>query len=143
VVEIDLETGQVKILRYVVVEDCGQLINPAIVEGQIRGGVAQGIAGVFYEEAAYDDDGQFLAGTFMDYLVPTASEIPTIEIEHLESVPADGLGIRGVGEGGAIVAPAAVTNAIEDALAHRGVRITEPYLPPNRILELAGIVPAS
>jgi carbon-monoxide dehydrogenase large subunit len=140
VVAIDLETGRVQIEKYIVVEDCGQLINPAIVEGQIRGGVAQGIAGVLYEKAAYDEEGQFMAGTFMDYLVPTASEIPIIEIEHLESVPVDGVDFRGVGEGGAIVAPAALTNAIEDALAHLGVRITEQYLPPNRILELAGVV---
>jgi carbon-monoxide dehydrogenase large subunit len=142
VVEIDLDTGRVQILRYLVVEDCGQVINPAIVEGQIRGGVAQGIAGVLYEKAAYDDEGQFLAGTFMDYLVPTASEIPAIEIEHLESVPVDGVDFRGVGEGGAIVAPAALTNAIEDALTHLGVRVTEQYLPPSRILELAGVVSA-
>jgi carbon-monoxide dehydrogenase large subunit len=140
VVDIDLETGQVRIPRYVVVEDCGQIIHPAIVEGQIRGGVAQGIAGVLFEHAAYDGDGQFLAGTFMDYLVPTASEIPNIEIHHIESVPADGVDIRGVGEGGAIVAPAAVTNAIEDALAPLGVTITEQYLPPGRILELAGVL---
>jgi carbon-monoxide dehydrogenase large subunit len=141
IIDIDLETGGVRILRYIVVEDCGQIINPAIVEGQIRGGVAQGIAGVLFEHAAYDSDGQFLAGTFMDYLVPTASEIPPIEIDHIESVPADGLDIRGVGEGGAIVAPAALTNAIEDALVHLGVKVTEQYLPPGRILELAGVVP--
>jgi carbon-monoxide dehydrogenase large subunit len=140
VVDIDLETGRVQIQRYIVVEDCGQIINPAIVEGQIRGGVAQGIAGVLFEHAAYDDEGQFLAGTFMDYLLPTASEIPDIEIEHIQSVPVDGVDIRGVGEGGAIVAPAAVTNAIEDALSHLGVTITEQNLPPSRILELAGVV---
>jgi carbon-monoxide dehydrogenase large subunit len=140
VVDIDLETGLVRIPRYIVVEDCGQIINPAIVEGQIRGGVAQGIAGVLFEHAAYDAEGQFLAGTFMDYLVPTASEIPSIEIHHIESVPVDGLDIRGVGEGGAIVAPAALTNAIEDALSHLGVTVTEQYLPPNRILELAGVL---
>jgi carbon-monoxide dehydrogenase large subunit len=142
VVEIDRETGQVQILRYIVVEDCGQMINPAIVEGQIRGGVAQGIAGVLYEKAAYDEDGQFLAGTFMDYLLPTATEIPSIEIDHIESVPTEGLDIRGVGEGGAIVAPAALTNAIEDALAPLGVTVNEQYLPPTRILQLAGVVPA-
>ncbi len=138
VVEVDRGTGRVAILRYIVVEDCGQIINPAIVEGQIRGGVAQGIAGVLYEKAAYDDEGQFMAGTFMDYLVPTASEIPHIEIDHIESVPVEGLDIRGVGEGGAIVAPAAVTNAIEDALGHLGVTVNEQYLPPARILELTG-----
>ena len=117
------------------------MINPAIVEGQIRGGVAQGIGGVLYEHSAYGDDGQFLAGTFMDYLVPTAMEIPHIEIEHLEPAPTHEVNFRGVGEGGAIGAPAALTNAIEDALAPFGVRINEQYLPPSRILELAGIIP--
>jgi carbon-monoxide dehydrogenase large subunit len=141
VVDIDLDTGRVRIPRYVVVEDCGQIIHPAIVEGQIRGGVTQGIAGVLFEHAAYSEDGQFLAGTFMDYLVPTAAEIPNIEIDHIQSVPVDGVDIRGVGEGGALVAPAAVTNAIEDALMHLGVKVTEQYLPPSRILELAGVVP--
>ena len=140
-VEVDLETGGVRILRYLVAEDAGQIINPAIVDGQIRGGVAQGIAGVLYERAAYDADGQFLAGTFMDYLLPTASEIPFIEIVHYEGPPpGEGVEFRGVGEGGAIVAPAVVTSAIEDALGHLGVRVTEQYLPPGRILELAGVV---
>src|SRR5439155_3001780 len=140
VVEVDLHTGAVKILRYLVVEDCGKVINPAIVEGQIRGGVAQGIGGVLYERSPYDADGQFLAGTFMDYLVPTAAEIPPIEIDHLE-VDCDGeVDFRGVGEGGAIAAPAAVSNAIEDALAPLGVRVTEQHLPPARILELAGVI---
>ncbi len=142
VVEIDQDTGRVRILRYIVVEDCGQIINPAIVEGQIRGGVAQGIAGVLYEKAAYDEEGQFMAGTFMDYLLPTATEIPHIEIDHIESVPVEGLDIRGVGEGGAIVAPAALTNAIEDALLPFGVTVNEQYLPPGRILELTGAIPA-
>jgi carbon-monoxide dehydrogenase large subunit len=139
VVEIDLGTGGVHILRYLVVEDCGRLINPAIVEGQIRGGVAQGIGGVLYERLAYDAEGQCLTGTFMDYLLPTASEIPTIEIDHIESAHGDGVEFRGVGEGGAIVAPAALTNAIEDALAHLGVRIREQHVTPSRILELVGV----
>jgi carbon-monoxide dehydrogenase large subunit len=142
VVEVDLGTGSVRFLRYLVVEDCGRMINPAIVEGQIRGGVAQGIAGVLYERAAYDQDAQFLAGTLMDYLVPTAMEIPVVEIEHLETPAGDGVEFRGVGEAGALVAPAALTSAIEDALSHLGVRVTEQYLPPARILELAGVVPA-
>ena len=93
------------------------MINPAVVEGQVRGGVAQGIGEVLYEQAAYDEDGNFLAGTFMDYLLPTAAEIPAIEIEHLETDPDGEFGFRGVGEGGAVVAPATLTNAIEDALA--------------------------
>ncbi len=140
VVEVDLGTGAVKIVRYVVVEDCGRVINPAIVDGQVRGGVAQGIGQVLYERAAYDDEGNFLAGTFMDYLLPTAAEIPTIEIEHVESDPDGEIGFRGVGEGGMIVAPAALTNAIEDALLPFGAKVTEQYLPPAKVLKLAGII---
>ena len=139
-IEVDLGTGAVKILRYVVVEDCGRVIHPAIVEGQVRGGVAQGIGGVLYERAAYDDEGNFIAGTFMDYLLPTATEIPTIEIDHLETDPDGELGFRGVGEGGAIVAPAALTNAIEDALLPLGAQVREQHLPPATVLELAGVV---
>jgi len=140
-VEIDLETGQVNIDRYLVVEDCGELINPAIVEGQIRGGVAQGVGAVLYEKSTYDDDGNFQAGTFMDYLIPTAMEIPEIEIHHVETPSSIKANYRGVGEGGMIGAPAAITNAIEDALSEFGVTITEQHLPPTRILELAGVIP--
>ncbi len=139
-VDIDIETGFVTIPRYVVVEDCGELINPAIVEGQVRGGVAQGVGAVFYEKSAYDDDANFQAGTFMDYLIPTAMEIPDIEIHHLETPSDIEANFRGVGEGGMIGSPAALTNAVEDALAHLGVRITEQHLPPTRILELAGVI---
>jgi carbon-monoxide dehydrogenase large subunit len=139
-VDVDLDTGRVQILRYVVAEDCGRVINPAVVEGQIRGGVAQGIGEVLYEHAAYDEDGNFLAGTFMDYLLPTAAEIPPIEIEHMETDPDGELGFRGVGEGGAVVAPATVTNAVADALAPFGARVSDQYLPPAKVLELAGVV---
>ena len=139
-VEIDLDTGQVTIPRYLVVEDCGELINPAIVDGQIRGGVAQGIGAVLYEKAAYNEDAVFQAGTFMDFLIPTAMEIPDIEIVHLETPSDVFANYRGVGEGGMIAAPAALTNAIEDALAHLGARVTEQHLPPTRILELAGVI---
>jgi carbon-monoxide dehydrogenase large subunit len=140
-VEVDLDTGQVRIPRYVVVEDCGEMINPAVVEGQIRGGVAQGVGAVFYEKSTYGEDGQPRSGTFMDYLIPTTMEIPEIEIHHVET-PADiPYNYRGVGEGGMIGAPAAITNAVEDALAYLGVRITEQHLPPTRILELAGVIP--
>jgi len=141
-VEIDLDTGLVTIPRYVVVEDCGELINPAIVDGQIRGGVAQGIGAVLYERAAYDGDANFQAGTFMDFLIPTAMEIPDVEIHHLQTPSDIFANYRGVGEGGMIAAPAALTNAIEDALAHLGARITEQHLPPARILELAGVIEA-
>ena len=141
-VEVDLETGQVKIPRYIVVEDCGEMINPAVVEGQIRGGIAQGIGAVLYEKSTYDDQGQFQAGTFLDYLIPTAMEIPDIEIHHLDTPSDVFANHRGVGEGGMIAAPAALTNAIEDALSDLGVRVTEQHLPPARILELAGVIPA-
>jgi carbon-monoxide dehydrogenase large subunit len=141
IVEIDIETGHVNIERYVVVEDCGKMINPAVVEGQVRGGVAQGIGAVLLERSAYDDQAQFLAGTFMDYLLPTATEIPRIEIHHLETIPLDpDVNFRGVGEGGMIVSPPTLVNAIEDALSPWDVTITEQHLPPLRILELIGTV---
>ncbi len=137
-VEIDRQTGKINITRYLVVEDCGTMINPAVVEGQVRGGTAQGIGGVLYEHAIYDENAQFLTGTFMDYLVPTAMEIPPIEIEHLETPAISPVNFRGVGEGGAICAPPAITNAVSDAL---GVKITEQPLTPTRILELLGAIP--
>jgi aerobic carbon-monoxide dehydrogenase large subunit len=137
IVEVDPRTGRVDILRYLVVEDCGTMINPAIVEGQIRGGVAQGIGAVLYERSAYGADGQYLASTFLDYLVPTAADIPPIEIDHFESPPTHEVNFRGVGEGGAIGAPAALTNAIADALGPTAL-VTESHLPPYRILELLG-----
>jgi carbon-monoxide dehydrogenase large subunit len=137
IVEVDVETGIVKVERYVAVEDCGVLINPAVVEGQIRGGVAQGIGAVLLERSAYGEDGSFQSATFMDYLMPTSCDVPRIEIEHLETVPLDAdVNFRGVGEGGMIVAPPTVVNAIEDALSPFGVRIYEQHLPPARILEL-------
>jgi aerobic carbon-monoxide dehydrogenase large subunit len=137
IVEVDVETGLVKVERYIVAEDCGALINPAVVEGQIRGGVAQGIGAVLLERSAYGEDGNFQSATFMDYLMPTTCDVPRIEIEHLETVPLDAdVNFRGVGEGGMIVAPPTVVNAIEDALSPFGVRIYEQHLPPARILEL-------
>jgi carbon-monoxide dehydrogenase large subunit len=137
IVEVDPETGLVTVERYVAAEDCGALINPAVVEGQIRGGIAQGIGAVLLERSAYDADGNYQSATFMDYLLPTACEIPRFELEHLETVPTDAdVNFRGVGEGGMIVAPPTLVNAIEDALAPFGVRIYEQHLPPARILEL-------
>jgi carbon-monoxide dehydrogenase large subunit len=136
-VEVDGDTGLVRILRYLVVGDCGALINPAVVEGQVRGGIAQGIGGVLHEWAAYDADGQPQATTLLDYLAPGALDLPTIEVEHLQSPPQGPLDFRGVGEGGAIGAPAALVSAIADAI---GVPITERYLPPARILELMGTI---
>ncbi len=140
-VEVDPETGLVTIHRYVVVEDCGVLINPSIVEGQVRGGVAQGIGAVLLEHSAYGNDGQFLASSFMDYLLPTMTDVPRIEIEHLETIPLDAdVNFRGVGEGGMVVAPATLCNAIADALTPFGAQVVEQHLPPGRILELIGTI---
>ena len=134
--EVDVSTGEVNLLRYIVGEDCGPMINPSVVEGQIAGGVVQGIGGVLFEHLTYDDDGNPLATTFMDYLLPTATEIPAIEYVHLETPSPGPGGYKGVGEGGAIGAPPAVVNAVADALSPFGVTITRLPLGPSQILEL-------
>ncbi len=134
--EVDVITGRVTLLRYVVGEDCGPMINPNVVEGQIAGGTAQGIGGALYEHLAYDSDGNPLATTFMDYLVPTASEVPDIEYEHVETSSLGAGGYKGVGEGGAIGAPPAVINAVADALSPFGVTITHLPLTPSAIVAL-------
>ncbi|GBC75736.1 Caffeine dehydrogenase subunit alpha [archaeon HR06] len=133
-VDVDIETGQVKILKYLVVEDCGNMINPLVVEGQIHGGVAHGIAQALYEEVIYNEDGQIINPTLMDYLIPTALEIPNIEVIHLitPSTTNPG-GFKGLGEGGAIVAPAAIANAVEDALEPFNVKVTELPITPEKI----------
>jgi carbon-monoxide dehydrogenase large subunit len=137
VVDVDTGTGAVKLLRYLVAHDCGTIINPVIVEGQIHGGVAQGVGGGLLEEMVYDEQAQLLTGTFMDYLVPTAMELPPIETVHLEyPSPRNPLGLKGIGEGGAISPPAAIANAVEDALAPFGVRVTRTPLGPSVVLGL-------
>src|SRR5213593_2526217 len=134
-VQVDVETGGVRLLRYVVAHDCGKVINPIIVEGQIHGGVAQGVGGALFEEMAYDEQAQLLTGSLMDYAVPKADDLPSIETVHLEfPSPRNPLGAKGLGEGGAISPPAAIANAIEDALAPFGVRVTETPVTPARIL---------
>ena len=136
-VEVDPDTGGVRLLRYVVAHDCGKVINPIIVEGQVHGGVAQGIGGALFEDMAYDEQGQLLAGSLMDYAVPKADDLPPIETVHLEfPSPRNPLGVKGLGEGGAISPPAAIANAIEDALAPFGVRITQTPVTPARIRAL-------
>jgi len=136
-VEVDVGTGHVRLTGYLVAHDCGKVINPIIVEGQVHGGVAQGVGGALYEEMVYDEQGQLLTGSFMDYLVPTAMELPPIETVHLEyPSPRNPLGIKGLGEGGAISPPAAIANAIEDALHPFGVKITETPVSPARLLAL-------
>jgi carbon-monoxide dehydrogenase large subunit len=134
VVEIDPDTGAVGIERYVVVEDCGVMINPMIVEGQVRGGVAQGIAAALYERLAYDDEGQLVTSTLMDYLVPTTTEIPPIEIFHLET-PCEfsETGAKGMGEGGTMGAPAAIASAVADAVAHLDIEIDTLPITPDRL----------
>jgi carbon-monoxide dehydrogenase large subunit len=132
--EVDVVTGTVTLLRYVVAEDCGPMINPAVVEGQIAGGTVQGIGGALYEHLAYDEDGNPLATTFLDYLLPTATEVPRIEYGHVESMSAGPGGYKGVGEGGAIGAPAAVINAVADALSPFGVELTRFPLTPSAIV---------
>jgi aerobic carbon-monoxide dehydrogenase large subunit len=134
--EVDIETGRVTILRYVVSEDCGRMINPKVVEGQVFGGVVQGLGGVLYEHMVYDDDGNPLTSTFVDYLLPTAAEVPTIEVGHIESPGPNPLGVKGMGEGGAIASPAAIVNAVADALAPLGITVSGSPLGPKQILEM-------
>jgi aerobic carbon-monoxide dehydrogenase large subunit len=137
IVEVDAETAMVDIKRYVVVHDSGTLINPLIVEGQIQGGVAQGIGNAFYEKLVYDDNGQLLNASFMDYLLPGATEVPNVELGHVATPsPLNPLGIKGVGEAGCIPTGAAFAQAVEDALAGSGVEILEMPLAPNRLFEL-------
>jgi aerobic carbon-monoxide dehydrogenase large subunit len=137
VIEVDPRTGIVHILKYVAVHDCGRLINPLIVEGQVHGGVAQGIGGSFYERFVYDQEGQPLASTFMDFLIPTAMEIPEIECDHIETPsPLNPLGIKGAGEAGVIPVAALMAQALEDALSPWQVRITEMPLNPGQIRSL-------
>ena len=134
-VEVDPETGHITLLRYIVVEDCGRIINPIIVDGQIQGGVAQGIGTAMYEHAIYDENGQFLTGTLLDYLVPTALDIPRVEIGHIETPsPFSRGGIKGMGEGGAIAPPAAIANAVADALSPFGAQVNAIPLTPERVL---------
>ncbi|BCK55010.1 xanthine dehydrogenase family protein molybdopterin-binding subunit [Nocardia wallacei] len=134
--EVDIETGAVRLLRYIVSEDCGPMINPSVVEGQIYGGTVQGIGGALYEHLAYDESGNPVATTFLDYLLPTAAEVPTIEVGHVET-PSPGPGsFKGVGEGGAIGSTPAILNAVADALSPFGVEISELPLSPSRIVTM-------
>jgi CO/xanthine dehydrogenase Mo-binding subunit len=137
IVEVDPETMMVEIKRYIVVEDCGTVLNPLIVEGQLHGGVALGIGNSFYEKLVFDDNGQLLNASFADYLIPTAAEIPTIEIAHqVTPSPLNPLGSKGVGEAGAIPVPALFAQAVENALGVDGLEILESPLSPQRLFEL-------
>lgn len=134
VVKVDLDSGVPEILYYGVVHDCGPLVNPMIVEGQVLGGVAQEVGGTFYEHFVYDEDAQPLAVNFVDYLVPTASEVPEVDIVHFETPsPNTAFGLKGAGEGGTCGVPAALTIAVNDALREFGVRFDELPITPTRI----------
>ncbi|HEY80586.1 MAG TPA: molybdopterin-dependent oxidoreductase, partial [Caldilineae bacterium] len=137
IVEVDPETFDVKILRYVAGHDCGVVVNPLIVDGQVRGGVAQGIGNAFYEKIVYDADGQLLTASFMDYLIPTSMEVPHIELVHTETPsPLNPMGVKGVGEAGAIPVAPLFVQAVENALADYDLEILEAPLSPNRLFEL-------
>ena len=136
-VEVDPETGGVRVDRFVVVEDAGRLINPMIVDGQLHGGITQGIAGALYEEIRYDEEGNILTTSLMDFLPPTMAEVPTIEVHHLETISdATITGAKGLGEGGTIGAPAAIINAVADALRPLGVEFNEAPATPSRLRRL-------
>jgi carbon-monoxide dehydrogenase large subunit len=135
--EVDPETGQVRLTRYIVVHDCGRMINPMLVEGQVHGGVVHGIGATLYEWMRYDAAGQPLTATFADYLLPTCDVVPPIEIHHMESpTPLNPLGVKGAAESGTIGAPAAIVSAIEDALRPLKVRIRELPVTPARLRAL-------
>jgi len=140
VCEVDVETGRTTVRRFIVSEDCGVMINPNVVEGQIAGGVIQGIGGVLYEHFVYDADGNPLTTTYLDYLIPTSTDVPVIEYDHLETpAPTNPGGFKGMGEGGAIGAPAAIVNAVADALSPFGVSVTRQPLTPPAILDLLAV----
>ena len=139
VVEVDVDTGRVRVLRYVAVDDCGRIVNPALVEGQIAGGVAQGLGGALFEHCAYDASGQLLTATLMDYAVPTAADLPPFELHHLETLaPSIAGGFKGAGEAGTTGAPAAILNAVNDALAPFGALISDQPVTPERVLRALG-----
>jgi carbon-monoxide dehydrogenase large subunit len=135
-VEVDPTTCFVKIHKYVVAEDCGRIINPMIVDGQVHGGVAQGIGAALYEEMIYDEDGQLVSASLIDYVIPSAVEIPEIDVVHIESQSAVAGGFRGMGEGGTIGAPAAIANAIADALSAFDINISILPMTPERLFRL-------
>lgn len=134
VVEVDPDTGNAKLERYIAVDDCGNIINPMIVDGQVHGGVAQGIAQALYEEVVYDDSGQMRTGTLIDYLMPTANEFPVFELDHtVTPSPTNELGVKGIGEAGTIAASAAIINAVCDALSPFGIKHVDMPASPDRL----------
>jgi aerobic carbon-monoxide dehydrogenase large subunit len=136
VVDVDAETGKVEVVRWVAVDDCGPAINPMLIEGQVHGGVTHGIGQALYEQIVYDEDGQLVTGSFVDYALPTAAEVPSFETDRTETPsPVNRLGVKGVGEAGTIAASPAVVNAVTDALRPLGVTFMNMPLTPMRVLE--------
>jgi carbon-monoxide dehydrogenase large subunit len=134
VVEVDMETGNVDLIRYVAVDDVGKVINPNVVAGQIHGGVTQGVAQALYEGAVYDEDGNLVTGSMINYLVPSAAEVPSFELGSTETPsPTNPLGVKGVGETGTIASTAAVMNAVVDALSVHGVTDIDMPTTPERV----------
>jgi carbon-monoxide dehydrogenase large subunit len=137
IVDVDIHTGQVKIERYAVAHDCGVAVNPMLVEGQVVGGTIQGIGGALLEQLPYNEDGQPLAASLMDYMVPTACDVPEIELVHMETPsPLNPLGVKGLGEGGAIAPPVTIANAIADALAPFNAEFSSTPIKPEQIVTL-------
>jgi carbon-monoxide dehydrogenase large subunit len=135
IVEIDAALGRLEIQKYVIVHDCGTLVNPMLVDGQIHGGFAQGLGGALLEEFNYDSEGQLLAGSFMDYLCPGASDVPHVDLIHMHfPTPLNPLGVKGVGEGSAIAPPVVIANAVSDAFSERGVEFNETPVRPEQIV---------
>jgi carbon-monoxide dehydrogenase large subunit len=134
VVDIEPDTGRVKVVRYCAVDDCGPAINPMVIDGQIHGGIAHAIGQALYEQIVYDADGQLVTGSFVDYALPTAAELPSFELDRTETPsPVNSLGVKGIGEAGTIAASAAVTNAVIDALRPLGVTYMDMPLTPMRV----------
>ena len=136
VVDVDAETGKVDVVRYVAVDDCGPAINPKLIDGQVHGGIAHAIGQALFERIHYDEDGQLVTGTFVDYALPSAADVPTFETDRTETPsPVNSLGVKGIGEAGTIAASAAVTNAVIDALRPLGVTYINMPLTPMRVWE--------
>jgi len=137
VVEVDAETGNVNLQKYIAVDDCGNIINPMIVEGQIQGGVVQSIGQALYEEVEYTDDGSLRGATMIDYLIPTANEIPNLITDNtVTPSPTNELGVKGIGEAGTIAATASVINAVCDALQPLGIKHVDMPAAPDRIWKM-------
>jgi aerobic carbon-monoxide dehydrogenase large subunit len=136
VVDVDVETGKVDVVRYVAVDDCGPAINPNLIDGQVHGGIVHAIGQALYERIHYDEAGQLVTGTFVDYALPSAAEVPTFELDRTETPSTTtSMGVKGVGEAGTIAATPAITNAVIDALRPAGVDFINMPLTPQRVWE--------